>query len=162
MTTRSLYTKQQSNDVVATIFDAFDNGSITLHMKQALINLFQILKSGNNSPTQRHVANKARISLRTVSEAIRVAKALGLVLVVPQYEIVKGRPRRLANRYVFNALKELPEGISYKRKRCAPYTKPYIKEYNSPVDNSGIVTPTMRDRVLGKLLAVMREDGMRV
>ncbi|AQU89361.1 hypothetical protein B0W47_17555 (plasmid) [Komagataeibacter nataicola] len=105
MTTRSLYTKQQSNDVVATIFDAFDNGSITLHMKQALINLFQILKSGNNSPTQRHVANKARISLRTVSEAIRVAKALGLVLVVPQYEIVKGRPRRLANRYFFNALK---------------------------------------------------------
>lgn len=162
MTTRSLYTKQQSNDVVATIFDAFDNGAITLHMKQALINLFQILKSGNHSPTQRHIANKARISLRTVSEAVRVAKALGFLTVVPQYDIIKGQARRIANRYIFTALKALPEGISYKRKGRAPYTKPYIKEYDSPVDNSGIVTPAMRDRVLGKLLVAMREDSMRV
>lgn len=126
MSSSKLYSPQQQADIKATIFEAFDKAILKRTERDALLNLLILMSQGNSTPTQRHIANKTRCSLRTVSNAIAIAKKLGFLTVTQLYRRVKWASRKTSCRYVFIALKQV---VSFKRKNSTSLkTKEYKKK----------------------------------
>lgn len=74
-------------------------GWLTACSHDVLKAVADLVHAGDLEPTVAKIATWAQVSVATVRRALRVARERGLLVVIPQFVQVDGRPQQRANRY---------------------------------------------------------------
>lgn len=120
------YSQQQLKDFEASIWESFNSDLLTRTERDVLKNLLILISQGEDHPTQRHIANKSKCSLKTVSNAIRKAKEIGILQVKQLYKKVGCLARKITCHYSLVFLKELPQAIFLNKRKITLSSKTEI------------------------------------